>query len=272
MNSSRLTSSQRLSTATRRRRSRAGFTLIEILMAAIAGALILGSIYTVFTRAVQLRNNATERTREAQLRARAATVLRNDLQNGLVSGGIIAATLEGSRNSQGSQFPGYLRFTTTTARNADAEIAGDVHEVEYYIANDQAATDRNVGVLVRAVNHNLLGSLQAVAHEELLLPGVESMEVSFYDGDSWADSWEVNESDNTVPKAIRVRIQPHIAAEKHQPTVPIEVVVPWTTQPLTSASSEDSSSTGGSSTGTGTGGTSGGGGTGTTPPPGGTTP
>lgn len=246
-------------------------------MAAVAGALILGSIYTVFTRAVHLRNNATERTRVAQLRARAATILRNDLQNGLVSGGTIAASLEGSRKAQGSQFPGYLRFTTTTARSADAELYGDVQEVEYYIANDQSSTERNVGVLVRTVNHNLLGSLQQVAQEELLLPGVESMEVSFYDGQNWTDTWEVTETDNTVPKAVRVRIQPHIVVETSQPTVPIEIIVPWTTQPLTDASatdsgssSSDSSSSGGTPTSPGTGSSSGGNNPAPTAPGGGT--
>ncbi len=186
----------------------AGFTLIEILMAAVAGALILGSIYTVFTRAVQMRNTATARTQEVVTRVRAANVIRNDLQNALVSGGILAATLEGSPQGQASQFRGYLRFTTTTARAADAEVQCDIQEVEYRIGSDPESTERNAGVLMRVLYNNLLGAVDEVTHEEKLLPGVEAMEVSFYDGSSWTDSWTVTEEENTVPKAVRVRILP----------------------------------------------------------------
>ena len=96
-----------------------GFTLIEILMAMAACGVILAAIYGVFSKAIHLRDRATERVRTVRLQARALTVLRNDLRNGLISGGKLAATLQGSRTAQNSSFPGYLRFTTTTG--ADTE-------------------------------------------------------------------------------------------------------------------------------------------------------
>jgi type II secretion system protein J len=217
----------------RRSHCRAGFTLIEILIAAVAGALILAVIYTVFTRAVQLRNSATARSQEIGMRTRAVSVIRNDLQNGFVSGNTagLAATLEGSPQGQGSQFPGFLKFSTTTARSVDAQIHGDTQEVEYYIASDPAASDQKAGVLMRLVHNNLLGDLDEVAHEERLLSGIESMEVTFFDGSSWADTWSVP-PDTAVPKAIRVRLLPHASAATRAPTTPIEIVVPWTIQPI----------------------------------------
>ena len=47
------------------------FTLIEIMVAAIAAAIILAAIYGIFYRAIKMRDTATERNHEARLRARA---------------------------------------------------------------------------------------------------------------------------------------------------------------------------------------------------------
>lgn len=251
--------------------SRAGFTLIEILMAAVAGALILGSIYTVFTRAVQMRNSATARTQENALRMRAVNMLRNDLQNALVSGGVLAASLDGSLQGQNSQFPGYLRFTTTTARSADAELHGDIQEVEYYIANEARATDRRSGVLVRVIHNNLLGEIEDAGTEEQLLAGVESLEVSFYDGQNWTDTWQLNPETPTVPKAVRVRIQPYADETKHRAALPIEIFALWPTEPRIASTSGTSATNPPGSSGNPPAGTPGGGNTGNpTTPPGGT--
>jgi len=107
-----------------------------------------------------------------------------------------------------------------------------VQEIEYYIAPDSSATDGKSGALVRAVNRNLLSQVQEVAREETILSGVESMEVSFYDGYSWQESWSVTSSDTdiTVPKEVRIRI--HLAAAAHGASFrsTLEVTVPWSTE------------------------------------------
>ena len=209
------------------------FTLIELVVAMAACAVILAAVYGVFSRAVHLRDEATVRIREARVRARAAAMLRNDLRNARVSGGTLAATLEGSRAGQSGNFPGYLRFTTTTAQDIvqDAQEipAGDVQRVEYYIASDPGASDRKAGRLVRTVAIDPLATVEQAPPEEPLLPGIESMEVAFYDGSAWQESWNYEES-KTVPEAVRVRLQP-AANESGAKPAPIEVLVPWTTQP-----------------------------------------
>ena len=208
---------------------RRAFTLIELLMALAACAVILAAIYGVFSRAIHLRDNATQRTREVRVRAHAASMLRNDLRNALVSGGTLAATLEGSPESHGGGFPGYLKFTATTAKDVDDEFGGDVQEIEYYIARDQQATDQKNGVLVRTINRDLLNTVKQTATEERVLAGVESMDVSFYSSTAWKTSWEVTTDSKTLPEAVRVTIQPAAGADGRKPA-PIEVLVPWTTQ------------------------------------------
>ncbi len=210
--------------------NRRAFTLLELVLAMAAGAVLLTAIYGVFSKAVHLRDDATARTREARVRARAANVLRNDLRNAIVSGGTLAAVLDGAQQSPGGSFPGYLKFTTTTTPDVNEVPDADVQQVEYYIVTDPAATDPKAGMLVRAHTRNLLATTAEVATEEPLLAGMEAMQVSFYDGTGWQDSWQVTADEKTLPEAVRVRIQPARAASGGQAAPPIEVLVPWTTQ------------------------------------------
>ena len=221
---------------TRRGRS-AGFTMIELLMAATASTLILLALYGVFGRAMKLRDNATERVRVARLRSRAVAVIRNDLRNALISGGTLAASLQGSPVAPGSRFPGYLKFTTTTGAQDEAggeQPSGDVQQVEYFIANDPGAGGREAGTLVRTVDRALLAPLRETPREQPILSGVASLEVSFYDGQTWANSWEVTDDDKSLPQAVRVRVVP-AADEKNPAPLPLEILVPWTTQAAVSA-------------------------------------
>ncbi len=210
---------------------RRGFTLLEIVLASTASALILIAVYGVFFRAVRMRDDATERTREARLQARAVSMIREDLRNGFISGGILASTLEGGTANSRSSFPGHLRLSTTSGHKSAEEVSGDVRVVEYYITTDPDEASRNAGVLVRAVESDLLEPLQAAIEPERVLGNVASMEVSFFDGTTWATSWTVAEDAPTVPKAVRVRLQPGAAVGESVMPKPVEMVVPWMTEP-----------------------------------------
>ena len=205
------------------------FTLIEMLIALAACAILLAAVYGVFSRAVHLRDAATQRTREVRVRAHAASTIRNDLRNALVSGGTLAATLQGSQEGHGAGFPGYLKFTATTAKDADDSIGGDVQEIEYFIARDTETADQKAGVLVRTINRDLLATPKQTPTEERVLAGVEAMDVSFYSGSAWKPSWEVTTDSKTLPEAVRVSIQPVADADGIKPAA-IEVLVPWVTQ------------------------------------------
>lgn len=217
-----------------------GFTLIELLTALAASAVLLVAVYGVFSRALRLRDDATARIREVRIEARATAILRNDLRNARVSGGMLAATLEGSQSGQSGSFPGYLKFTTTTTpdvvRDALEAPAPDLQQVEYYLVTDPDADDRRAGLLVRTAERDLLATVEATPTEEPLLRGIESMEVAFYDGAVWQESWSYEES-STVPEAVRVRLQRATPAGGAV-LPPIEVLVPWTVKPAIAAAQE----------------------------------
>jgi len=248
----------------RRSRNQAGdgFTLIEIMLASIVGALILASIYGVFQQAVKIRDSANERIRESRLRSRAATVIRNDLRNAFISGGLFASIVQGdtaSTDGPNSDFPGYLKITTTTGRDTSDDLYGDVQQVEYYIVRDTGTGAGGGGDLVRAVTRDLLDT-DAQAQEQQIMTGVQSLEVSFYDGANWQSSWEFNTADNsstsgttastsgstgnveTLPEAIRVDIQQEPPTAGGIAPAPLEILVPWTMQPFTSPTPAPSAS------------------------------
>jgi len=228
----------------------AGFTLIEMMLASIAAALILVAIYGLFHRAIKMRDSATERIRESRLRARAVNVIGNDLRNAFISGGILAASLEGGSQAGGNDGSGgYLRFTTTTGKDTPDETYGDVEMVEYYIEKDGTdAASPNAGALVRVVTRDLLDTVPNVTHEERILSGVSSFQVSFYDGANWQGNWVVGGTNSTttaetastsgttpaLPDAIRIDIQQAASAGRDQPPPPLEIVEPWTAIPFLS--------------------------------------
>ena len=256
-----------------------GFTLIEILLASVVAAMILAALYGVFQRAIKLRDSATQRIRDSRLRLRAADVIRNDLRNAYISGGLFASIVQGdSAGTDGlnSSFPGYLKFTTTTAKDTDDDLYGDVEQVEYYVvsATNGAGLDAG-GELVRTVTRELLETDAIVPatqdQGQQILSGVQSMQVSFYDGANWQTSWSFDTADSagsngastsansssasssgsssagngtaeTLPVAIRVDIQmaPPTAGAAAPP--PLEIMVPWTTQPFTSPTPAPSAS------------------------------
>lgn len=248
---------------------RSGFTLIEVMLASVMAAMILLAVYAVFTRAIKMRDAATLRVRAFQLRARASRTIRTDLQNAWISGGVLASVLESSSSGTAgtdSAVPGYLRFTTTTGKDSADNLFGDVQEVEYYIAKDAetAAGATPSGKLVRVLTRDLLESTVQSADEELVLAGVQSFSVSFYDGTTWQTEWQLDgtalsgaananatpsstaatasasngdtSTGPNLPQAIRIDIQQVAPSARDNPPPPLEIMVPWTIQPFTVSS------------------------------------
>ena len=243
------------------------FTLLEILLASVAAALILAAVYTVFVQAIHLRDKAAARVRDSRLRERAERVLRDDLNNALVSGGVLAASLTGGSNSaggpSGSGLPGYLKFTATNGKSSSGDVASDLQQIEYYLTAGTGANaggGPNGGVLTRAVTRDLLdaATTQTALQEEPILTGVQALQVQFYDGANWQDSWQYTRPSNssgtatstgtsttastavtvgnaTLPQAVRVDVILAPSTTNGQPQPPIEILVPWTTQPFTAA-------------------------------------
>jgi hypothetical protein len=193
-------------------------------------SILLAALYTLFGRAVHLREEAAAHERDTRLRAHAVSVLRNDLMNARVSGGLMAATLDGETTSTLSNFPGYFHFTTSTGRDDGDNQFGDTQEVEYYVDTDPNTGSSTSGMLVRMVYRVVLADTRTISSEDYLLHGVTSMELSFFDGTEWNDTWQVTDDAPDLPVAVKVTL--HLEAPDKNSSVPppIEIEMPWETQ------------------------------------------
>jgi prepilin-type N-terminal cleavage/methylation domain-containing protein len=209
---------------------RRAFTLIELLLAVFMASILLAALYALFGRVVHLREQAAAHERDTRLRAHALAVLRNDLMNARVSGGLMAATLDGETTSTISTFPGYLHFTTTTGRDDADNQFGDTQEVEYYVDTDPNTGSATSGQLVRMVYRVVLAETRTISSEDKLLSGVTSMELSFFDGTEWNDTWQVTDDAPDLPLAVRVTIHLEAPDKTSSVPAPIEVLVPWESQ------------------------------------------
>lgn len=231
-----------------------GFTLIEVVLAIGAAAILLAALYGLASKVIKLRDKATDHLRDAMVQAHAVSVLKNDLLNGRIVSTAMRGGIVGMETPpNGASFKGYLRFTTTTGRDTADTQYGDTQEVEYYIDSDPQSDSTEAGVLVRTIDHVLLADNPAIQSEERLLSGIQELQLEFYDGTDWQTSWDSATSTttgsssssstgtatpsssasstttSTPPKGVRVRIIPYVA-KGGAPRPPIEVVVPWGTE------------------------------------------
>ena len=74
----------------KKRLNQAGFTLMEVMFATMAFALILLVMQMTFSGALGLRNRVQKRVDQQAILSQAMMVMRRDLDNMIVSGGVMA--------------------------------------------------------------------------------------------------------------------------------------------------------------------------------------
>jgi prepilin-type N-terminal cleavage/methylation domain-containing protein len=224
------------------------FTLLEVLIAVAAFAIVLAAINSVFYAALRLRNKTAESVDEAVALQHTMALLRNDIANLLAPGGALSGNLQTTpstasiSSSSGSGLnvsaasmalvaaasrPGQSspEFYTTTGTIDEASPWSQVQKVSYYLApSTNNAPGRD---LIRSVTRNLLPSFQDQPATMPILTGVESIYFQYHDGTQWKDAWDSTaETAGRLPAAIRVRL--NLAAEQRGKMLPppIELVVP----------------------------------------------
>ncbi len=260
-------------------RQASGFTLLEILIATAAFAIVLTAINSVFYSALRLRNQSTEAVEDALAVQQALTFLRKDIANLVPPGGTFAGQLQTTPSASSSLSSGSTSTGSSGANSAASSssmallgaanqpwqsspefhtASGTIDETSpwselqkvYYYLTPSTNTDTRGGSrdLVRSVTRNLLPSLQDQPVTLPLLTKVDRIFFQYYDGLQWKDSWDsATETGTRLPYAIRVQITRSQEERGRQVPAPIEIVVPVLAYGGTN-------STDSASTGTGTGG------------------
>jgi len=217
------------------------FTLIEIMIAVAAFAIVLAAINTIFYTALRLRNSTTASIEKALPMEHALGVIRRDLANLVLPGGTMSGTLSTSSTSNSVAGQASPSFYTATGVIDETSPFAEVQRVSYLLV---ASTNNEIGKdLVRSVSRNLLPSLQSQTEQESLMTGVQTLTFLYHDGSQWRDSWDSTIENTTtgvsngLPAAVKVQIQ--LATESSNGSrgrsreMPMELVVPLATQQRT---------------------------------------
>jgi hypothetical protein len=134
---------------------------------------------------------------------------------------------------------GGTAFYTCTGTVDDDTPFGDVQKVSYSLRRPENAQTLGQD-LVRTVSRNLLSDTLDLVNEQWLMGGVENLQLSYYDGNTWRDVWDSTTPDtntgltNNLPKAVKVQIL-MAAAYGEQRKTPLELLVPVMVEGRTNA-------------------------------------
>ena len=210
-----------------RSNSQRGFTLLELLVATAVGAVVLLVVQTTFFGALRLNNSTHARIDQDLALQRALGIIRLDLAGIMLPGGTLSGELQ-SDNFTSTLANTFGEPVTPEIFTNSGKIDGwnpfsEVQMVSYSLA---PAADGGKGYdLMRVVTRNLLPVQEAEPEGQVLLSGVDSASMLFYDGTAWIDSWD-SATTQTLPKALRFSLV-LTAKEGGQNTMdPIDLVVP----------------------------------------------
>ena len=218
------------------RRLASGFTLLELLVALTMAVILAGSLYTTLRigfRARTQAESAVEPIRTAEL---ATGLLRADFESALPAKGTLAGAFVGVDNTgdgglpadtvefftvgnpndelglsaQGANQPGIMPGSARPGMNNAAPVTAlpaEARKVQIGLVSYPAAAGGSEQVLVRRVTTNLLSQVEVEPDEEVLCRGVRSLNLRYYDGLTWQDSWDSTQIDNNIPAAVELVIE-----------------------------------------------------------------
>ncbi len=222
--------------------ARRGFTLVELIVAAVIVALIAGGTTLITFRLLRTRGSAG--AAEAFARANmAAMLIAQDLANtardedlaharlALTPGGSDAAS---ARDQLLVQIAG-----VRPVRAASPQNEGPVHTVQYRLDPDPSAPG-TLALWRRAdalPNTNLEGGGMAVP----IAPGVVALQFEALDVEEWVEDWDSDV--DGYPHAVRVTVTATDSAGERRASVRRVVALDRTPLPLVTTTSSDGTTT-----------------------------
>ena len=225
-------------------RRRAGFTLLELLVAMSIAAVIAGSLYAALRigfRAESSAESAVEPARTAEL---AMGLLRPDFESAVAPTGVLGGAFTGTDTAGDGGLPAdSLQFYTLgdpmefglqsptasgAAPGASRGLPGMMPTRQSSVQSssltgaflDYAPGSGEVrqvtlflrpsatgNVLVRQVTTNLLSQVTPDPYEEVVCRGVRSFNLRYFDGTGWQQSWDSTLLENNCPTAVEVTLE-----------------------------------------------------------------
>ena len=220
-------------------RSYPGFTLIEVLFATLAFAIVLAAVNAVFYGSLRLRERVDEKQKESLPRLQALELLKRDLRAAFYSEGFRADRFYCEPSRGLGVLADQIQFFAKTGTTGQSAPWSDVQQIEYYLAPaNEIRENPNSLELVRAVNRNLLASTHQTPVEQRILSGIGAFQLSFFDGETWTTSWDSELQDPALPKAVQIYLE--FAHTNRSNPLPLSLthIVPILAEPRTAKDRE----------------------------------
>ena len=190
-----------------RSRQPAAFTLLELLVAMTLMVVTASCLYTALYTGFKARRSALSAVEPTSLAINAIELVKQDILGILPADGVLAGPFLGI-NSPGADGvdADSLQFYTTHIYADDDYPAGGLGKIELALEED-TDEDRENYRLVRRVTSNLLPPRTVEPDEQVLCRDVTSLNLMYFDGESWVDEWDSTADANSLPLAVHIDIQ-----------------------------------------------------------------
>ncbi|UCG55816.1 MAG: prepilin-type N-terminal cleavage/methylation domain-containing protein [Phycisphaerales bacterium] len=228
---------------------RAGFTIVEVLVASTIGgfvALVAVSTLKAISTSAEIVEQTVEMAAEVSF---ASNMVTRDLVNLYRDPNVANSTLIGITEDTGDGSVSYMLLHTVGRAKARAgQPEGDVYEVEYYLVKDEEKS-----MLMRRLWPYPNRDLDPGGILTVIAENIDVFEVRYFDGEEWSVEWP--EEMETLPAVVEVNI---VAVQQGRRTPIMESVF----VNLVRSAGDSAETLSGESGESGTGGTGGAGGTG----------
>ncbi len=184
-----------------------GFTLLELLVAMVLMVVASACLYTSLYTGFRARSSAMAAVEPTSRAINAIELIKQDVSGVLPATGVLAGSFIGTNSQNGDgKDADSLEFYTTQVYTDEGILAGGLGKVDLALEED-SDEDRSNYRLVRKVTTNLLSPRDVDPDEQVLCRNVTSLNLRYFDGDSWLDEWDSTEDANSLPLAMEVDIE-----------------------------------------------------------------
>jgi prepilin-type N-terminal cleavage/methylation domain-containing protein len=186
---------------------RRAFTLLELLAAMSLMVVTAACLYSALYTGFKARRSASSAVEPTALAINAIELLKQDIYGVLSPSGVLAGAFLGidSVGANGVDFDSLEFYTTHIYADAD-HPAGGLGRIELVLEED-TDEDRTKKRLVRRVTTNLLPPRAVDPEEQVLCRNVTSLNLRYFDGESWLNEWDSTADANSLPLAVEIDIQ-----------------------------------------------------------------
>ncbi|MFH1716302.1 MAG: GspJ family type II secretion system protein [Planctomycetota bacterium] len=183
------------------------FTLLELLVAMSLMVVTAACLYTALYTGFKARRSALSAVEPTALAINAVELLKQDIYGVLPPGGVLAGAFLGTDSTgvKGVDADSLEFYTTQVYADNDHPVGG-LGKIELVLEED-TDEDRTNYRLMRRVTTNLLSPRAVDPEEQVLCRNVTSLNLRYFDGESWLDEWDSTADANSLPLAVEIEIQ-----------------------------------------------------------------